>query len=178
MEGWKAGRLRKVVAPVALALLFIIAPRIRADLLCVQVAQEKPAQDSNYLPSDLCQSESFAQIDAKLLTARMKQEWIGVREELARGLMEAALTMFFIKTNPPPTGNPPPPVVTPPPTDNGNNPPPPPPPPPPGGQGEVPLIGPPVDRCFQLRRSGELAMVDGRRRFVLYCGQIRVAKKD
>jgi len=139
MEGWKAGRARTVFVPLGLVVFLFAAQQVRADLLCVE---NSPA---GYRSSDNCRPEkTSAQINGKSIVQGLRHEWQNMREDLTRNILEATLTMFFIKTTPPPSGKPPVPKTTPPPQDNANNPPPPPPPPPPpDGQGEVPPINPP-----------------------------------
>jgi len=142
VKGWKSGSLRPLVVPIALITFLLSAAHVRADLLCVNVAHG-PNRAEEFRTSDFCRNEQHPQIDGKKILEGMRHEWQSMREEMARGIVEATLTMFFIKSNPPPKGKPPPGKTNPPPpTGSGNNPPPPP-PPPPEGQGEPPTNIPP-----------------------------------
>jgi hypothetical protein len=151
MEGWRDRKLRLATAPVAVAVLMLSAANLRADLLCARGTKETSTMVNAkinlaeyYVAADHCRNlNRYTPLDAKSVMTGLKREWQAIREDLTRSVVEATLTMFFIKSGGPPKGNPPPPKTNPPPTGQGNNPPPPPPPPPPGGQGEEPGGGPP-----------------------------------
>jgi hypothetical protein len=147
--------------------VLLSATQVRADMLCVRGA----GTEKSFAPSDEFRPERFAQLDGKVLVTRLQREWEGIRADLARSVLEASLSMFFIKTNPPPSGNPPTPKTDPPPTDGANEPPPPPPPPPPDGQGEVPPIDPPVDEPPSATpEPGSLLLAAMGAGFISFCG--------
>lgn len=173
MEGRKNRKVRLLIAPVALVTLVLSVTTARADLLCVSPDSPRP--------SDRCRAEPYVALDGKVVMANLQREWQALREDLARSVVEATLTAFFIKSTPPPTGNPPPPGVTPPPPTGGGDVPPPPPPPPPDGQGDgVPPVNPPVDTPPSgTPEPTSLMLAALGAGFVSFCGwRRRRAKRD
>jgi hypothetical protein len=143
-------------------IVFLTPTSVRADWLCVHTQSDLPngiTGDTEirecYVSLDAAKIQRFAQRDGQVILVGLHRHWQAIRADVTRGAVEAALTMFFIKTGPPPKVNDPGPKITPPPP-GGNGDPPPPPPPPPDGQGEPGPTDPPVDPPFHSPEPASL----------------------
>ena len=153
MDGWKTWRKCILAALGAAGLMAFAAPDLRAEMLhgptlvgldgvvkgdaCLVNGQwSKPivfTTDHSLLTTH--HSPLITHHSGKALLAALRQEWDAFREELTRSLLEATLTMFFIRGGSPPPSNDQG-QLPPPPDQAAGPPPPPPPPPPPTGTGE------------------------------------------
>jgi hypothetical protein len=150
MEGRRLGKDWLWSLSTVLCVLIVSVGQGRAEILHTGIRFEPgPAQEKVVRERYEAAQPTPARIEAidgeKVLTG-LKRAWKDTREELTLVLLEAAVTMFFIKTGPPPPphstkshtpNNPPPQGQGSPPPNN------PPPPPPPTGQAEPPPIDPP-----------------------------------
>ena len=161
MVGWKNWLKRLGTAFGISGLIAFSAADLRAELLHSSMSFEDSAEARTLLETETKkiiqftaqgkappQAISQAREDWSLVYQGLRAEWGFMREAVTRGVLEATMTAFFIRSTPPPPP-PRPPVrhsVPLPPQANGEGPPPfipPPPPPPPQGAAEPPALTPP-----------------------------------